>query len=139
MDTVRTLISCVANFGWPIHQLDVKNTFLHGDLEEVYMEISPGFANNQTLGKICKLKKSLYGLKQSPHVWFDRFRRAVCDMGYSQCNGDHTVFYRHKGSCITILAVYVDDIVITGDDVKEIKSLKEKLGRAFLLKYLGPL
>jgi len=96
MGTVRTLISCAANFGWPLHQLDVKNAFLHGDLqEEVYMEISPGFSNEQTLGKVCKLKKSLYGLKQSPRAWFDRFRRAVCDMGYSQCNGDHTVFYRH--------------------------------------------
>ena len=109
--TVRTLISCASNFGWPLHQLDVKNIFLHGDLqEEVYIEIPPGFSNEQTLGKVCKLKKSLYGLKQSPCAWFDRFRRAVCDMGYSQCNGDHTVFYRHQGSHIAILAVYVDNI-----------------------------
>jgi hypothetical protein len=118
MGTVRTLISCAANFGWSLHQLDMKNAFLHGDLqEEVYMEIPPGFANEQTVGKICKIKKSLYGLKQSPRAWFDRFRRAVCGMGYSQCNADHTVFFKHKGSSITILAVYVDDIVITGDDV----------------------
>jgi hypothetical protein len=74
MSTVRTLISCAVNFGWPLHQLDVKNVFLHGDLEEVYMKIPPGFANNQTSGKVCKLKKSLYGLKQSPHAWFGRFR-----------------------------------------------------------------
>jgi hypothetical protein len=140
MGTVRTLISCAANFGWPLHQLDVKNAFLHGDLqEEVYMEIPPGFANEQTLGKVCKLKKSLYGLKQSPRAWFDRFRRALCDMGYSQCNGDHTVFYKHQGSHITILAVYVDDIVITGDAVEQIKRLKERLGRAFEVKDLGPL
>jgi hypothetical protein len=74
-----------------------KNVFLYGDLEEeVYMEIPPKFANSETLGKVCKLKKSLYGLKQSPHACFDRFRQAVCDMGYSQCNGDHIIFYRHK-------------------------------------------
>jgi hypothetical protein len=85
------------------------------------MEIPPGFANNQTLGKLCKLMKSLYGLKQSPHTWFNRFRRAVCDIGYYQCNGDHTIFYRHRGSCITILVVYVD-IVITGDDVKRLRA-----------------
>jgi len=103
------------------------------------MKIPPGFANEQTLGKVCRLKKSLYGLKQSPRAWFDRFRRAVCDMGYSQCNGDHTVFYKHQGSHITILAVYVDDIVITGDDVEEIKKLKERLGKAFEVKDLGPL
>jgi hypothetical protein len=139
MSIVRTLISCAVNFGWSLHQLDVKNAFLYEDLEEeVYMEIPPGFGNNQTLGKVCKLKKSLYGLKQSPRGWFDRFRRAVCDMGYYQCNGDYTVFYRHRGSCITILAFYVDDIVITGDDVEEIKNLKERLGRAFEVKDLGP-
>jgi hypothetical protein len=67
MNTVRTLISCAANFGWPLYQLDVKNTFLHGDLrEEVYMEIPPGFGTSQTHGKVLRLKKSLYGLKQSP-------------------------------------------------------------------------
>jgi hypothetical protein len=140
MDTMRTLISCAANFGWPLHQMDVKNAFLHGDLqEEVYMEIPPGFANKQTVGMVCKLKKSLYGLKQSPRAWFDRFMRAVCEMGYSQCNGDHTVFYKHNDSRITILAVYVDDIVITGDDVEEIGKPKERLGRAFEVKDLGPL
>ncbi|WVZ95817.1 hypothetical protein U9M48_041533 [Paspalum notatum var. saurae] len=140
MNTVRTLISCAVNFGWPLHQMDVKNAFLHGDLqEEVYMEIPPGFAGSQTIGKVCKLNKSLYGLKQSPRAWFDRFRRAVCDMGYTQCNGDHTVFYKHGGMYITIMAVYVDDIVITGDDVEEIKYLKENLGRIFEVKDLGPL
>nr|ABA93730.1 retrotransposon protein, putative, unclassified [Oryza sativa Japonica Group] len=140
MGIVRALVSCAVNFGWPLHQLDVKNAFLHGDLhEEVYMEIPPGFGNSQTVGKVCKLKKSLYGLKQSPRAWFDRFRHAVCDMGYSQCNGDHTVFYKHRGTNITILAVYVDDIVITGDDVEEIRCLKERLGKAFEVKDLGPL
>ena len=118
----------------------MKNAFLHGNLEEeVYIEVPPGFSNKQTIGKVCKLKKSLYGLKQSPRAWFDRFRHAVCDMGYSQCSGDHTVFYRHKGSYITILAVYVDDIVITGDDVEEIRGLKERLGKAFEVKDLGQL
>jgi hypothetical protein len=63
----------------------------------------------------------------------------MCDIGYYQCNGDHKVFYRHRGSCITILAIYVDGIVITGDDVEEIRSLKERLGRAFEVKDLGPL
>ena len=138
MGTVRTLISCAVNFGWPLHQLDVKNAFLHGDLnEEIYMEVPPGFGNSQTARKVCKLKKSLYGLKQSPRAWFDRFRRVVCSMGYTQCNGDHTVFYKHKESQITILAVYVDDIVITGDDSKEIVCLKKKLGEAFEVKDLG--
>jgi hypothetical protein len=140
MNTVRILISCATNFGWPLHQLDVKNAFLHGDLkEEVYMEIPPGFSNPRTSGKVCRLRKSLYGLKQSPRAWFDRFRHVVCDMGYNQCNGDHTVFYKHSKSRITILAVYVDDIIITGDDEVEISQLKENLSKEFEVKDLGQL
>ena len=138
MNTVRVLVSCAANFGWPLHQLDVKNAFLHGDLqEEVYMEIPPGLASAETEGKVCRLKKALYGLKQSPRAWFDRFRRAVCEMGYGQCNGDHTVFYRHSNQKITILAVYVDDIIITGDDEVDITRVKNCLSKAFEIKDLG--
>jgi hypothetical protein len=140
MSTVKTLISCAANFGWPLHQLDVKNTFLHGDLqEEVYMEIPHGLSKPDIVGKVCRLKKSLYGLKQSPRAWFDRFRRALCSMGYKQCNGDHTVFYKHSGHCITVLSVYVDDIIITGDDEQGIKYLKENLSKEFEVKDLGGL
>jgi hypothetical protein len=69
MGLVRTLISCAVNFGWPLHQLDVKNAFLHGDLQEdIYMEIPPRFENDQTHEKLCRLKQSLYGLKQSPRA-----------------------------------------------------------------------
>ena len=140
MSTMRILISCAANFGWPLHRLDVKNAFLHGDLkEEVYMEIPPGYSNFEIAGKICKLKKSLYGLKQSPRAWFDRFRRSLCSMGYKQCNGDHTIFYRHSRRRVTILAVYVDDIIITGDDEVEIKRLKENMSKEFEVKDLGQL
>ena len=97
MNTLRILVSCAANFSWKLHQLDVKNAFLHGDLqEEVYMEIPPGFGTSETMGKVSRIKKSLYGLKQSPRAWFDRFKRVVCGMGYGQCNGDHTVFYKHS-------------------------------------------
>nr|AAO20078.1 putative polyprotein [Oryza sativa Japonica Group] len=140
MSTVRTLISCAANFDWPLHQLDVKNAFLHRDLqEEVYMDVPPGFATSQTKGKVLRLKKSLYGLKQSPRAWFDRFRRAMCAMDYKQCNGDHTVFYHHSGDHITILAVYVDDMIITGNDCLEITRLKRNLSKEFEVKDLGQL
>ncbi|XP_020262807.1 uncharacterized protein LOC109838793, partial [Asparagus officinalis] len=111
---------------------------LHGDLvEEVYMEIPPGFGTDQTVGKVCRLKKSLYGLKQSPRAWFDRFRRAMIGMGYQQINADHTVFFRRSGGHITMLAVYVDDMIITGDDEKEIAQLKVRLGKEFEVKDLG--
>jgi hypothetical protein len=83
MNTIRTLISCASNLGWNLHQLDVKNAFLHGDLrEEVYMHIPTGFGTTETEGKVLRLHRSLYGLKQSPRAWFDRFRRAINQMSY---------------------------------------------------------
>jgi hypothetical protein len=118
MSMVRTLVSCAANFGRPLHQLDVKNTFLHGDLqEEVYMEIPPGYSKLEMVGKVCRLNNSLYGLKKSPRAWFDRFRCALCGMGLKQCNGEHTVFCKNLKRKIAVLAVYVDDIIITGDEL----------------------
>jgi Reverse transcriptase (RNA-dependent DNA polymerase) len=84
------------------------------------MEIPSGFAIPQSAGKVCKLKKSLYGLKQSLRAWFNRFRMIVCGMKYKQCSGEHTLFYKYFRRHIIILIVYVDDIVFTGDDEKEI-------------------
>jgi hypothetical protein len=130
MNSVRVLISCAANLGWDLFQLDVKNAFLHGDLqEEVYMHIPTGFSTRQTEGKVLRLRRSLYGLKQSSRAWFDRFRRAILQMGYKQSNADHTLFYKHNESKMAILIVYVDDIVITGDDCEEIVCLKRKLAQ----------
>lgn len=81
LNTVRILLSLAANLDWSLHQLDVKNAFLNGDLEdEIYMEIPPGFNTNHNVNKVCKLQKSLCGLKQSPRAWFDRFTKAVKNM-----------------------------------------------------------
>jgi Reverse transcriptase (RNA-dependent DNA polymerase) len=75
----------------------VKNVFLHGDLkEEAYMEIPPDFQNEQLKGKVCRLKRSLYGLKQSPRAWFDRFSMVMKKLGYQQSNADHTMFIQRK-------------------------------------------
>jgi Reverse transcriptase (RNA-dependent DNA polymerase) len=124
MNTVRTIISCAVNFEWNIHQLDVKNAFLHGDLkEEVYMELPLGFDNEQVAGKVCRLKRSLYGLKQSPRVLFDRFSKVVIKEGYLQSNADYTMFIQKNKGKLCVLIVYVDDIVLTGNDTMEMKDL----------------
>ena len=69
--SVRLLLSMVAMRSWPLFQLDIKNVFLHGDLvEEVYMEQPPGFIAQGESGLVCKLRRSLYGLKESPRAWF---------------------------------------------------------------------
>jgi hypothetical protein len=139
MNTVRVILSLVANFGWDLHQYDVKNAFLHGDLEEeIYMEAPPGFEFKE--GMVCKLKKALYGLKQSPRAWFGRLTTVMIALGYRQSQGDHSLFIRHsKSGGVTVLLVYVDDMIVTGNDTLEMHNLKLHLLKEFDIKELGRL
>ncbi|CAJ2655096.1 unnamed protein product [Trifolium pratense] len=138
LNTVRILLSLVANLDWPLHQLDVKNAFLNGDLEEeVYMDIPPGF-EDKFGSNVCKLNKSLYGLKQSPRAWFEKFTYSMKKQGYIQGQADHTLFTKFsQDGKIAVLIVYVDDIVLTGDDIVEMARVKEKLALDFEIKDLG--
>ncbi|RVW64718.1 Retrovirus-related Pol polyprotein from transposon RE1 [Vitis vinifera] len=123
------------------YQLDIKNAFLHGDLaEEVYMEQPPGFVAQGESGLVCRLRRSLYGLKQSPRAWFSHFSSVVQEFGMLRSTADHSVFYHHNslGQCI-YLVVYVDDIVITGSDQDGIQKLKQHLFTHFQTKDLGKL
>ncbi|CAL8175713.1 unnamed protein product [Prunus armeniaca] len=140
MNTIRVLLSLAANLGWTLQQFDVKNAFLHGDLEEeVYMDMPPGI-DETSQGKVCRLRKSLYGLKQSPRAWFGRFSQAMKKYGYRPSQADHTLFLRHsRDGRITIVIVYVDDIIMTGDDIEEISKLKIQLAKEFDVKDLGTL
>lgn len=140
LNTVRVLLSIAVNLDWPLQQLDVKNAFLNGDLEEeVYMDSPPGF-EEKFGSKVCKLKKSLYGLKQSPRAWFEKFTQSVRKQGYLQGQTDHTLFFKFSpDGKIAILIVYVDDIILTGDDVVEMNRLKKNLAAEFEIKDLGTL
>ena len=115
--------------------------FLNGDLEEeVFTSLSPGFEGKLGPNKVCKLKKSLYGLKQSPRAWFERFGSVVKRCGYYQSQADHNMFYKHnRQGKVAILIVYVDDIVLTGDDNEELERLKKRLAAEFEIKDLGML
>jgi len=101
---------------------------LNGELEEeIYMRIPLGFETENTKGKVCKLKKSLYGFKQSPRAWFKRFSDTLTKLGYKQEQTYHSLFVKLKpNGRRTTLIVYVDDIIITGDNILEIENLKEQ-------------
>ena len=134
---VRVLIALAAKCDWDILQLDVKNSFLHGELEEeVYMQSPPGYPLSNQSNQVCKLKKALYVLKQSPRAWFGRFTNAMINLNYHQARGDHALFVKHNGrsGAVTILLVYVDDILITGGDIEEIQKLTEALSGLFEMK-----
>ncbi|RVW28765.1 Retrovirus-related Pol polyprotein from transposon RE1 [Vitis vinifera] len=141
LNTIRILLSLVVNQDWCLQQLDIKNAFLNVDLEEeVYMEIPPGFEESMAKNQVCKLQKSLYDLKQSPQAWFDRFTKAVLKLGYKQGQADHTLFVKrsHAGK-MAILIVYVDDIILSGNDMEELQNLKKYLSEEFEVKDLGNL
>ncbi|RVX02272.1 Retrovirus-related Pol polyprotein from transposon TNT 1-94 [Vitis vinifera] len=107
---------------------------------EVYMEQPPGFVAQGESGLVCKLRRSLYGLKQSPRAWFGLFNSVVQEFGMLRSEAVHSVFYHHNSSsqCI-FLVVYVDDIVITGSDQEGIQRLKQHLFNHFQTKDLGKL
>ena len=140
LKTVRVLLSLATNLDWPLHQLDVKNAFLHGNLEEeVYMDIPPGYTITLKAKIACRLQRAFYGLKQSPRAWFGRFSSAMRKYGFQQSNSDHTLFLKHQVGKVTAFIVYVDDLIITGDDVEEISRLQEQLSTEFEMKNLGGL
>ena len=101
------------------------------------MEAPPGFSYGFGKGEGCRLKKALYGLKQSPRAWFGRFTMAMKKFKYKQSNVDHTLFIKRRGTKVTCLIIYVDDMIVTGDDEEEIEQLKSKLFKEFEMKDLG--
>ena len=93
LTSIRLPISLVATHGWDLHQLDIKNVLLNGDpAEEVYMEQPPGFVAQGEIGRVCHLRKSLYGLKQSPHAWFGKFSEVIEKFGMQKSKSNHSVF-----------------------------------------------
>jgi Reverse transcriptase (RNA-dependent DNA polymerase) len=140
LNTIRVLLSLAANLDWLLHQFDVKNVFLHGDLkEEIYMDPPPGYINSDSRQVVCRLHKALYGLKQSPRAWFGRFRNAMKNYDFEQSDSDHTLFFKRQQEKLTVLIIYVDDMIITGNDKDEIKRLEERLSTEFEMKSLGRL
>ncbi|GJU98562.1 ribonuclease H-like domain-containing protein [Tanacetum coccineum] len=139
MGTVRCLISLVVQNGWCLFQLDVNNAFLYGNLDEdVYMLPPPGFFDkNET--KVCKLKISLYGLKQALKQWNNRLTEALIETGFQQSRHDHSLYTKESGGSFIALLVYVDDIVLTGNNINEINNVKKILSSKFKIKDPGEL
>ncbi|RVW90513.1 Retrovirus-related Pol polyprotein from transposon TNT 1-94 [Vitis vinifera] len=139
MTTVRTILALAASSDWPLHQMDVKNAFLHGDLKEcIYMKPPPGLFPSPT-SHVCKLRRSLYGLKQASRAWFEKFRTTLLQFSFRQSKYDTSLFLRKSDMGIVVLLVYVDDIVITGSDSALLGQLKTHLSESFHMKDLGPL
>lgn len=137
LTTVRTLFKIAAVKGWEVHQMDVCNAFLHGDLEEeVYMRLPPGYkTDDPTL--VCKLRKSLYGLKQAPRCWFAKLSQALLKFGFIQSYEDYSLFTYIRGEDSLRVLIYVDDLIICCNNLGMLVKFKEYLSNYFRMKDLG--
>ncbi|CAJ2657635.1 unnamed protein product [Trifolium pratense] len=139
MTTIRTVLAVATIQNWHIHQLDVDNAFLHGDLDEdVYMKLPQGLQGTST-NQVCKLTKSLYGLKQASRKWYEKLSQFLTTIGYTQMLSDPTLFTKSTKDSFTTILVYVDDIVLTGNSLAEIEATKSRLHKAFGIKDIGTL
>uniref|UniRef100_A0A2N9FD48 Integrase catalytic domain-containing protein n=1 Tax=Fagus sylvatica TaxID=28930 RepID=A0A2N9FD48_FAGSY len=138
--TVRLMLSIAAQHQWSLRQLDVSNAFLHGSLKEcVYRRQPPGFVDTASPSHVCFLHKSIYGLRQAPRAWFEKFSSHLLTIGFIASQADPSLFLYKHGSTVLFLLLYVDDIIITGNAPTAITELIANLASAFELKDLGPL
>jgi hypothetical protein len=138
MTTIRTLLVVASIREWSIFQLDVKNVFLNGELcEDVYMCPPPGYSVPE--GMVCHLHRSLYGLKQAPQTWFQRFTSVVTAAGFSANAHDPVLFVHVSPRGRTLLLLYMNDMIITGDDPEYTAFVKAHLSDQFLMFDLGPM
>nr|GEX97436.1 hypothetical protein [Tanacetum cinerariifolium] len=135
---IRILIAIAAYYDYEILKMDVKNAFLNGYLsEEVYMEQPESFVNPKYPNRVCKLKCSIYGLKQASRQWNKRFDDEIKKFGFTQNRDEPCVYLKASGSNITFLILYVDDILIMGNHIPMLQDVKSYPGRCFAMKDLG--
>ena len=134
LNSIRIMFFIVVNLSWPLFQLNVKNTFLYGDLkEEIYMEQPPGYVAHGK-NKIYRLRKAIYKLKQSSKALFEKISITISGISFHRCHSNHSIFVRHTKSSLVILAVYVNDILLIGSDSAGLVETKKYLRRHFVSK-----
>jgi hypothetical protein len=136
--SVCSLLAIATVYQWLLVQMDVKSAFLNGDLtEEVYMQEPPGYPGCPD--KVCLLRRAFYGLKQTPRAWFAKFSTTVHQFGFSFSPHDTTLFLRRSDKGMILLLLFIDDMIITGDDHFGISDFKQFLHQQFEIKDLGHL
>ena len=115
--SIRLILALSAQMGWKIHQMDVKTTFLSGKIEEeVYIEQPKGFETFDRESHVCRLKRDLYGLKQAPHVWYTMIDNYFIGLGSTKSEADANLYHIMVEGKPLIIVLYVDDLILTGDD-----------------------
>ncbi|RVW58895.1 Retrovirus-related Pol polyprotein from transposon TNT 1-94 [Vitis vinifera] len=131
-------VGFVAHEDLELDQLDVKTAFLHGELDElIYMQPPEGFEEGIKDGQVCLLKKSLYGLKQSPRQWYKRFDKYMLDIGFNRSSHDGCVYFNLTEDSMVYLLLYVDDMLVACKEKRHLEQVKEMLKAEFEMKDLG--
>lgn len=134
--SVRFLLAVAVRYDLDIDQMDAVTAFLQGDLsEEIYMQQPEGFSNGSN--EVCRLKKTLYGLKQASRIWNDKLNLALIEFGLVRSNVDPCIYYHFGKDAMFFVAVYVDDILIFTNDKLSKKLLKIDLMKKFKMKAIG--
>ena len=130
-DSLKLLLALSAKFKLHCLQMDVKTAFLNANLEEeIYME-QPQDAVHNDNKKVWKLKKAIYGLKQAPRAWFETLYFFLKHLGFKNCSSDNSIFVSKSDSDITIILVYVDDLLIFASKLHDLNCMKDKLCQKF--------
>lgn len=137
-DSFRVIMASVAHFNLELHQMDVKTTFLNGDLEEeVYMVQPKGFLEKGKEDMVCRLRKSIYGLKQVSRQWFLKFDEVITSFGFVENKMDQCLYLKVSGSKFIFLSLYVDDILLASNDLRLLHDTKQLLSKSCDMKDLG--
>jgi hypothetical protein len=132
------ILAITAHYGWTVHHLDVKSVFLNGDLvEEVYVKQPLGFVVQGKEGKVYKLHKALYELRQAPRAWNAKLDSSLLSLGFRCSTEEHAVYVRGTGNDLLIVGVYVDDLVVVGANQAEVVKFKGEMARLFNMSDLG--
>ncbi|PKU81867.1 Retrovirus-related Pol polyprotein from transposon TNT 1-94 [Dendrobium catenatum] len=138
LPTIRIMFTVALFHQWKIRQLDVANAFLHGEINElVYMKQPKGFEDSTHPNHICRLRKAIYGLRQAPRQWYTTFTKFLLNIGFVHSHADPSMLLLHRDEFQVYLLVYVDDILITGNDDSKISCLVDQMKSAFTMKDLG--
>ena len=138
LKSVRIMFAIAANFDYEIWQMDVKTAFLNGKIEEELYMIQPkGFVDIKDANKVCKLQRSIYGLKQASRSWNLHFDEVIKDFGFVQTYGEVCIYKKVSGSNVAFLILYVDAILLIGNDIDLLNSVKSYLNNKFSMKDLG--
>lgn len=137
-ETIRLLLAVAAQRKWKLFQLDVKSAFLDGKLEEeIYAEQPMGFEQEGKEDDVLRLHKALYGLKQAPRAWYSRIDEFFLKENFSRSDNDHALYTKEVHGKLLVVCIYVDDLIVTGDDENMVEEFKTVMKREFEMSDLG--